>query len=112
MFLWWQKNCLVEINVFMKRITALLFGCWLLAACNNATDGDADTDTTNFPIDTNRFTDPTDSIHHENSNTGTLIDSVAVDKQGGEGASKKTPATSRKTTPHDPARIDTMRQRP
>jgi hypothetical protein len=93
----------------MKTITALLFGCMMFAACNGATDGDANTDTTNVPTDTNRY-NPTDSVDHINSAAGTTIDSAATDRTGGEGASKKTPAASRKTTPHNPARVDTLRQ--
>lgn len=94
----------------MKIITALLFGCLLFTACNDATDGDANTDTTNFVTDSNRYTGPGDSTDHINSSAGTLIDSAATDKKGGEGASKKTPASSRKTTPNSSVRIDTMRQ--
>ena len=94
----------------MTKIIRLLFGCLLFAACNGATDGDANTDTTNLPRDTNRYSNPNDSVLHENTSSGTLIDSVAVDKKGGEGASKKTPAKSRRTTPHTPAMVDTLRQ--
>ncbi len=93
----------------MKRIFALVLGTMMLGACNNATDGDADTDTTSFPVDT-LTNNAGDTAGHINTNTGTYSTDTTTSNLPKDGSSKPTPPASRKSTPHDPARIDTMKQ--
>jgi hypothetical protein len=94
----------------MKTLLAIAIGTVLLGSCNSAQDGKAETDTTNLLVDTNRFTAPTDTLDHINSNTGTISTDSSQPSKAEVNSSKPTPPKSRRTTPHDPARIDTMRQ--
>jgi hypothetical protein len=91
----------------MKKLPILFF--IVLAACNNATDGDAATDTTQIPRDTNLYKSDTDTADHLNSSSGSVpIDTIQKPSPGK--ASKPTARAPKKRAPHDPARIDTMRQ--
>ena len=58
----------------MKKILALaiLTTGFVLTSCNNATDGEADTDTTNFPADVHG-----DTTNNINTNTGTYPSDTA-----------------------------------
>lgn len=52
----------------------LAFGCVLscaLLSCSDANDGNANTDTTVLPVDTNEMKSGTDTTSHINTNTGT-----------------------------------------
>jgi hypothetical protein len=83
----------------MKKMTGILF---LVVAfgCNNATDGDASTDTTNMPIDT-AVLNPNDTASQFNTKTGTYHLDTTNQNGSRQGSSPTNPA-SRQTTPGAP----------
>jgi hypothetical protein len=84
---------------FMKQLTGILF---LIVAfgCNNATDGDASTDTTTMPVDT-ALLNPSDTAAHINTSTGTYPLDTTTQKSSRQGSSPTNPA-SRQSTPGAP----------
>lgn len=77
MFHLWQNNCWTSENNCMKLLmTSILLGC-MLAGCGGANDGDAATDTTSTPLDTNIHSNTSD---HINRADGTIsVDSAGKD---------------------------------
>ena len=83
----------------MKQLTGILF-LIIMFGCNNATDGDASTDTTNLPVDT-AVLNPNDTASHINTNTGTYPLDTTNQKSSKQGSSATNPA-SRQSTPGSP----------
>lgn len=54
----------------MKRISIAVLGLCFLISCGNATDGDANTDTTTLTVDTGGLNNPNDTADHVNTETG------------------------------------------
>lgn len=83
----------------MKQLLGILF-LGFMFSCNNATDGDASTDTTNMPVDT-ALLNPNDTSAHINTSTGTHQLDTTNQKSSRQGSSPTNPA-SRRTTPGAP----------
>lgn len=79
----------------MKLLTGILFTA-ILFSCNNATDGDASTDTTTMVVDT-ALLNPNDTAAHINTNTGTYPLDTTTQKSSKQGSSPTNPATRRST---------------
>jgi len=83
----------------MKQVLTTALVVFTLMSCGNATDGDAKTDTTNFPADTGGTMAPADTANHINTSTGTYPgDSMTNTKSDVRSSSPSSPG-SRSTTP-------------
>jgi hypothetical protein len=85
----------------MKLILVAALAVFSLTSCGNATDGDANTDTTNLPVDTGGTASPYDTANHVNTNTGEYPnDTIAGHNLKGDvrSSSPSNPG-SRSTTP-------------
>lgn len=83
----------------MKKIVLPALAIVMLASCGNAAlDGNAKTDTTNFPTDTGGTQIPVDTANHVNTNTGTYPGDT-MNNSGKADVRSSTAAGQRTTTP-------------
>jgi hypothetical protein len=81
----------------MKHLLITVFGLTLMISCNNATDGNPNTDTTKLMIDTGGING--DSANHINTNTGEYPKDTAMPGKTDIRSSNPTNEGSRSTTP-------------
>jgi hypothetical protein len=78
----------------MKRLSIAAIALCFVAACSNATDGDANTDTTTLKVDTGGI-NSNDTANHVNSETGEYPKDTAASLKGDVRSSSSSEADGR-----------------